>query len=227
VATRLYVASGQQQLVPTWSPDGREIAFVDGPNLMVISAGGGNAQIVASAESWEGWTLEWSPDGSFIAGFGYMESESENILFVVNRQTKEIKRLTTSNESSYKEILDWHPDGNRISYMYYDMNFENDGSRIVPIDDGKSIKLANMPDPMWDYIGIWGPDSKYYFLSTPRGGPNSWGLYSVDDKKGTYETIRAYNGRAISLPSWNADGSTMVWSELKSSRQLWMLTDLN
>ena len=225
-ARKLYTAENQQQLVPSWSPNGREIAFVDGPDLMVISSAGGDLQILASAKSWEGWTIEWSPDGSLIAGFGYLEGETENILFLVNRETKEIKRLTTPDESSYKEILDWHPDGDRISYMYYDMNYENDGSRIVPIDGGKSTALANMPDPMWDYMGIWGPDSKYYFLSAPRGAGGFWGLYSVDENTGVYETVRAYNGRAISLPSWDENGSTMVWSELTSSRQLWMLTDL-
>jgi len=224
-ARRLYTSDGQNNLVPAWSPDGKEIAFTDGPDLMVLSAQGGRPQSLAKATSWEGWTLEWSPDGENIAAFAYTEEDKENVLYVVNRHTTELKRLTPPEELAYKEILAWHPDGDRISYMYYDPDSGRwpDGSRIVSLSSGKSQTLAQMPDPMWDYMGYWGPDLRYYFLSV--GWSTSWGLYAVDEKTNEYTTIRQLKDRSVSLPTWSSDGSWMAWSEQESSRQLWMLTD--
>ncbi len=225
VARRLYAADGQQNLVPAWSPDGEDIAFIDGPDLMVISARGGRAESIAKEKGWEGWIIEWSPDGTYIAGFAYTEEDEENVLYAVNRRTRELKRLTPPEESAYKEILAWHPDGDRISYMYYGQDYEHDGSRIVSLDGGEPTTLANMPDPMWDYVGVWGPDSRYYFSSTRRGSGGSWGLYAVDEVTKKYETIRTNSNRSVGLPTWNKDGSMMAWSEVESVRLLWMMTE--
>ncbi|MCH8247474.1 MAG: PD40 domain-containing protein [Bacteroidetes bacterium] len=224
-ARQLYAADGQQNLIPAWSPDGNEIAFSDGPDLKVISAEGGRAEILATAKDWEGWIIEWSPDGRYIAGFAYTEEDDLNVLYAVDRLTRELKRLTPPEESSYKEILAWHPDGDRISYMYYGQDHEFDGSRIVSLDGGEPAMLANMPDPMWDYVGVWGPDSKYYFTSSPRGSEGNWGLYAVDERTNEYEVIRPYLDRSVGLPTWNKDGSIMAWSEVESVRQLWMMAN--
>jgi len=225
-AKRLYTAEGLQQSLPAWSPDGKEIAFADETNLMVISSDGGRPQTIATMVGWEGSEMggglpKWSPDGTYIAGLGLTEEDKNQVLFVVNRRTLEIKRLTSSDDSAYKEIIDWHPDGDRISYMDYG---SGDGSRIVSLSGGEPESFATMPDPMWDYIGIWGPDKRYYFMST--GFSKEWGLFATDEKTKEYSTIRYPTDRSIaSLPTWSSNGSIMAWSEKESIRQLWMLTD--
>lgn len=222
-ARSLYSAGGVRHLIPSWSPNGKEIAFSIDGDLMVILASGGDASLLASVWNWESWSLEWSPDGNSIAGFAYLEGEHENQLFVVDRATKELTQVTPVNEAEYKEGLDWHPDGDRISYMYY--NAENgNGSRIVSLGTSSISDLVDMPDPNWDYIGIWGPDKRYYFLSAPRG-ESQWGLYAFDESNQEYQQIRQIHNRSVSLPSWSADGSRIVWSEKESVRQIWMMTN--
>ncbi|MFT5139832.1 MAG: Tol biopolymer transport system component [Lysobacterales bacterium] len=222
-AISLYSADGVRHLIPSWSPDGHEVAFTIDGDLMVIPANGGDAMVLAAVKNWESWSLEWSPDGKFIAGFAYLEGEESNHIMKVDRALKEVTRVTPPEEDQYKEILAWHPDGDRISYMYYN-TIDNNGSRIVNLKTSRISDLANMPDPYWDYIGIWGPDKRYYFLSGPRGYGNS-GLYAVEEGSQDYQVIRKTPLGNGALPSWSADGSLMVWSEKEPVRQIWMMTD--
>ena len=139
--------------------------------------------------------------------------------------TKKIKQFTPESEGQYKEGLTWHPDGKHISYMYYNEKNGN-GSRIVSLDTRKITDLVNMPEPMWDYIGVWGPDNRYYFSSSVRGFGNAWGVYSFNQKTGKYKKLRHLSDRSTDIPSWSQDGKLMIWTEKKSVRQLWMMSGL-
>lgn len=223
----LYRAPGLQGLVPTWSPDGSEVAFADGGDLIVVNVQDASAETIASIRRWEGWTLTWAPSGSLIAGLGYYAGDSENSVVVVDRESGDVRRLTDMNLSNYKEILDWHPDGRHLSFMYYGYEFddEGDGSMMVSVDNEDVTHLTEVDGEMWDYIGIWGPDKAYYFSSTPPGIGNEWLLYRSQDGSGEAELVRTANGKNIGLPTWSKDGSVMAWNEWEENHQLWMLTN--
>ena len=223
-ATKLYSTDSIRHLIPSWSPSGKEIAFSIDGDMLVIPSGGGDTEVLASATGWESWSLEWSPDGKSIAAFAYIEDATENAILVVDRATKKVRRVTPESEGAYKEILAWHPDGDRISYMYYNPEDSN-GSRIVSLETLKISDLADMPEPMWDYVGVWGPDKRYYFRSVVRGFAGSWGLYAFDLKSRKYEEIRQFPIKSVSLPTWSADGRLMAWTEKEPVRQLWMMTN--
>lgn len=222
-ATLLYSSDGVRHIIPSWSPNGEEIAFSIDGSLMVIPAKGGDAVVLATVKDWESWNLEWSPDGKSIAGFAYLDGEDNNHLMMVDRATGQITRLTPKSEDQYKEMLAWHPSGHRISYMYYNPENHN-GSRVIDLETMNITNLVDMPDPNWDYIGNWGPDGRYYFKSVGRGSQGNWGLYALDESNGQYQQIRQYPDRAVSLPSWNSDGSLIAWSEMDSVRQIWMMS---
>ena len=221
--TELYTTQDTGQLVPAWSPDSREVAFAVAEELLVVPADGGNPTVLASAAGWEAWSLAWSPDGRSIAAFALLSGERNNVVLVVDRATKSITRVTPESESAYKEMLAWHPDGERISYMYYNAEDSN-GSRIAVVATGEVSDLVDMPDPMWDYVGTWGPDKRYFFVSVVRGYENLWSLHSYDEEQEAYATVRKLTNRSVSLPSWSLDGRMMAWSETEPVRQLWMMT---
>lgn len=190
---------------------------------MVISPGGGDPLILASVSRWESWSIEWSPDGTQLAGFAYLEDEPQNHVMLLNRKSAELKRLSPPSEDQYKEILGWHPNGKRISYMYYNAQDHN-GTRVIDLESGQIEDLVNMPEPMWDYTGAWGPDQRYYFISTERGMGNNWQLYAYDEHNDAYEAIRRPKDGSVDIPTWSRDGKTMAWSETQPVRQMWMLT---
>jgi len=181
--------------------------------------------------------LRWLDDGSHYTTLEESEAfperfdivrhnaaDGSNAILVVDRATKKVTRVTPKSEDAYKEILAWHPDGDRISYMYYNSE-DGNGSRIVSLETSQISDLVDMPEPMWDYVGIWGPDKRYYFRSVVRGYAGSWGLYAFDLKSRKYEEIRQFPIKSVSLPTWSADGHLMVWSEKEPVRQLWMMTN--
>lgn len=223
----LFTAPGHRHLIPSWSPDGREIAFSIDGELMVAQVESGEVETVARAADWESWNIEWSPDGKTLAAFAMLEGEPENHLMLIDRATGETRRGTPAAEAGYKELLAWHADGKHISYMYYG-NTDGNGSRMLDIESGAITDFANQPEPMWDYIGHWGPDGRYYFLGTVRGAGNLWGLYAQDPASASIDTVRAPADRSVRLPVWSADGSVSAWTEQEEPvRQLWMMTGLD
>jgi Tol biopolymer transport system component len=219
----LYIAPGKRHLIPSWSPDSKEIAFSIDGLLLVTSASGGEPTELAEVANWESWNIEWSPDGKTLAAFAYLEGESNNHIMLINRASGQMRRLTTAEEGRYKENLAWHPDGKQISYMYYNSN-DGNGSRIIDVVSGSVRDLADLPEPMWDYIGTWGPDGRYYFSATARGFGNPWSTHALNVETDTYETILQKPDRSIGLPTWSQNGQLIAWSEQEPVRQLWMMT---
>ena len=89
---------------------------------------------------------------------------------------------------------------------------------------GVFFNLADLPEPMWDYIGTWGPDGRYYFSATARGFGNPWSTHALNVETDTYETILQKPDRSIGLPTWSQNGQLIAWSEQEPVRQLWMMT---
>src|SRR5450432_2590984 len=76
--TRQYTSGTAKDDSPTWSPDGRQIAFMstrgDKPQIYVIPIDGGEARAVTSLKQGVAGGPSWSPDGKQIA-FGAVPIE--------------------------------------------------------------------------------------------------------------------------------------------------------
>jgi Tol biopolymer transport system component len=220
---RMYSLDGRHEGVAIWSPDGSELAFVDGANLLVMPADGGRPDVLATADEWESWSIRYSPDGSHVAGFVYFDGEEGNHIVSVDRATGAVSRVTSPEETAYKEILDWHPDGRHISYMTYE---DNDGSKIVNVETGVSEWLPRLDFPMWDYMGFWGPDGTYHFSAVDTGvSDRKWNTFRADPATGTIEPFISSPDHDIALYGWSPDGSMVVFSRTSETRQLWKLTN--
>ena len=210
--------------MPQWSPDGLQLAYAYGDGLYIIPAVGGEPRKLASLPGWEGQTVRWSPDGRFLAAFGYATPEAENnAVFVVPVSGGELRQLTPDNV--YKEGLQWHPGGQRLTYH---ASLDNSETRQAYLDGRSPSLLVNHENPVfWDYVGTWAPDGRrfFFFSSDVRkeeGKKDRSGVYVYDESSGSV-TLFSHNS---GLPRWSHDGKTMAWTTGKQVSQLWLAENI-
>lgn len=205
-------------MLPAWSPDSKMITYAHNGGLYTIPAWETKAEKLAEIRFWEPWSIRWSPDGKYIAGFAYIDNEDENHIMIVSTQNGAIKRLNAKDENKYKEGLEWHPGSKKLTYMYYDPKNDNDGLREAYVDGRPTTPFINQPE-IWDYLGRWDPASmNYYFKGSYRG---NWKLYRYNSA--SKKTTLFSDITNTLLPSWTKDGKFMVLSKKKREYQLWMM----
>jgi serine/threonine protein kinase len=207
--------------VPQWSPDGSQLAYADGNDLNLISAGGGEPRTLGDSSCvWEPYSVRWSPDGKSIAAFGWPKlGRPPNAVFVVSASSGELRRLATSE--AWKEGLEWHPDGQRLTYVVVvQMKSE---TRQTYLDDREPTLLVDAPD-VWDYDGAWAPDGRrYFFIGELSDG--TWSIYAFDESSGETTKV-SEDGETVGVPRFSRDGKTMAWWETrKTTTQTWIMED--
>jgi Tol biopolymer transport system component len=204
---------GGKAAVPQWSPDSSHLAYTDVNDIYVIAATGGEPNRVAHTKySLEGYSVSWSPDGKFIAVFAFPRP-GYNAVFVVPASGGELRQLTSADK--WKEGLEWHPDGQRLTYHVSKLSAE---THQAFLDGREPTLLVNAPDA-WDYVGIWAPDGRRYFFV---GGPP---MYYYDEITGKTTQV-SEEGESAGVPRFSADGKTMAWwSSRRTSTQTWIMED--
>ncbi|MBC8233382.1 PD40 domain-containing protein [bacterium] len=209
----------KEDVVPQWSPDGLKLAYAYGNGLYVVPAGGGPSSKLAHLDQWQASTVRWSPDGKYLAAFGHAKPPTEkaaimNAVFVAPASGGEPRQLTPSD--LWKEGLEWHPDGQRLTYHVEQAKSE---TRQVYLDGRPPSLLVDHHNPtFWDHVGKWAPDGRRFFFDSANVDTNEWGIYIYDEPSGDI-TLFAPNA---SLPNWSGDGKMMVWESHKHVNQIWL-----
>jgi Tol biopolymer transport system component len=191
---------------PDWSPDQKQIAFVDNQSsqliLHIADADGQNAQALTDLPYNSGYDPKWSPDGRYIA---YSASNTENrsapvielMLFDTQTQTK--RRLTTT--SIFREhMLFWSPDGTQITFVLYSQERSNSDIYSINIQTGAIRTLISTASN--DEYPVWSPDGRYMVFV---GGQSQRGIYMRDFE--TEQSSLLYPISGVMYPSdWSQDG---------------------
>ena len=103
---------------PTWSPNGRQIAFVSnrlgrGGQIYYCDIDGSNVQRILK-EGGDADSPSWSPDGRYIA-FHWRPRQSTNYdIFIATVGTDDIRQRTSNAGSN--ECPSWAPDGEHLAF---------------------------------------------------------------------------------------------------------------
>jgi Tol biopolymer transport system component len=225
-APQLLVKITELGAVPQWSPDGSQLAYADGHDLYVIGATGGQPSRIAHIENsgrresgWDNWTVRWSPDGKFIAALGYTaKPETRNGVFVVPAAGGELRQLTPDGPDLL-EVLEWHPDSQRISY---NVDRHSSETRQAYLDGRPPTLLVDHPNG-WDYIGAWAPDGRRFFFQCDLDDGKGYGIYIYDEASGGITLFSDIGGTQVA-PRWSRDGKTAAWwVTRKTERQAWVM----
>jgi len=219
-------------VVPHWSPDGSQLAYAVDHGLYVIPAVGGQPSKFAHLDKgWENWTVRWSPDGKLLAAlsrYDYDRPDEGHAVLVVPVFGGELRQLTPDKWG--KEGLEWHPDGQRITYHVYLYPEQGGSETHQAYVDGRPTSRLFEPDDtcrFYDYyIGNWTPDGRCFFLT---GDYLYWGVFSIyvyDEATGKITLFSTHaDSTAPNRPRFSCDGQTITWEARERFTQLWTMED--
>ena len=126
---------------PSWSPEGRRIAFEAPGGVWTVSAEGRGRRKLVSGEIGE---PSWSPNGRRLAYTSWQHGQSE--IYVANADGTGARRLTRNGVDDFG--ASWSPDGTRILYTHgtdgahqvYSMN--SDGSAKTNLSHNRNDEWA-------------------------------------------------------------------------------------
>lgn len=202
----------EQGSVPVWSPDGRWLAYTVDRQLVLVSRDGRVREQLASAYRWLGFSLRWSPDGKYLAGFANTtahETYEKSGIYVVSLSEKSVKRLNSASEDKEKEGLEWHPSSAYLTYMFYGPERSGAQIRRAYLDGRPTDLMIDQPDH-WDYVGLWAPDGRrFFFNAAPKANEKPIHLYDAETGQIKHGL---WGGSLNALPRWSSNGRAAVWA---------------
>jgi Tol biopolymer transport system component/serine/threonine protein kinase len=208
---------------PTWSPDGRYIAFVrqagsDSGIFMVPALGGPERRLQQWSPQIDWWltSLSWSPDGKLIA-FSLADTPQESPgLFLLSVDTLEKRRLTSTPEQYLGDGYPvFSPDGQTLAFIRQ----ASEGSMdiyLVPVSGGEPRRLTS--DNLWVLGFDWTSDGREIVFSSTRGG--SFSLWRIPAIGGTPEPL-AVGGEGALSPSVSRQGNRLAYTKEIFDANIW------
>ena len=153
VVQRLTFGRGSDNGSPTFSPDGRQIAFFSSrsrfPQIYTMDADGTNTQLLTpftpGVRSYRA-APDWSPDGRSVA---YEQQMGDFQVWMINVRDKEPRQLTSEGEN---EGPSWAPDGRHLA-----ISSTRGGSKQIWILDTESGRFRQLTYNSGARLSAWSP----------------------------------------------------------------------
>ncbi len=184
------------------SPDGKRVAVTARGEVFDLPVGTGVVRNISRTPGSNDRSVDWSPDGRWIAWIGDATGETEIYLYDVEKGG-EPRRLTEGRDT-YIRSLQWSPDGKHL--LYTDRK-----NRIVEVDPATGADRVVMENPMSEFYGVnYSPDSKWLTYTRPaKNEMNVVYVYEIATGKEYPVTDRWYNAGS---PLFSADGKYLIFN---------------
>lgn len=177
--------------LPTWSPDGKWIAFswgvsepADNTMVRLISADGSDERILAEG-FWGIVDLAWSPNGQELMFLG-ASSATEEALYVIRMADGSLQNLTSTYEiSRIHERVAWISEGRQIAFVGA-LAGQNPSVLSINRKGGDLVELA---DSLSGYQHAWTQDSKLLAFVRKDDRRNRHHIWIMDSENGSAEEI--------------------------------------
>ena len=174
-------------LYPAWSPDGNQMAFVDGLNIF-ISPVVEIAPVVQLTWVSSNEMPTWSPDGMQIAFVSGLDGNDNIFVMDVDGSN----RIRVTNNPAADRHPDWSPDGRQIAFQSH-----RDGSwDIFLVTLNTYVETQITSDPGEHKEPSWSPDGTKLAFGSRQD------IYTINaDGTGLTNLTGPYSGNATS-PDW-------------------------
>lgn len=193
---RRLTRSDRHQFAPAFTPDGRRVAYTEGPDIRTIGLDGtGGVNLTAALPGFAS-TPAFSPDGSSIA-FGYGSGDSD--IWVMGADGSAPTNLTeTSEDSDYQPVFS--PDGRRIAFISTRVDFEGD-LYLMDADGANPQAIYTAPPGVEVRDPAFSPDGTRIVFSSRRSSRAGLDVFSLDLASGVATAVPGIRGTAYN-PDW-------------------------
>ena len=201
--------------MPTWSADGRWIAFSrygrgDGGRGVYIGRVNQEQERLIDQE---GWGITWSPDGQTLA----FVRGGDLVLYDVRSGTRQ--EVFGAGQSPYRHLMhnpEWSPDSRRICILGRRANGNSEFATVSAEGSGPDLQVCCDAEGFNPDIG-WSKDGKR--LTFPGGpiinGPGQLWVYDFEAKGKPNLLMGQPNDRNNLGNDWSPDGKTLYFLSVK------------
>jgi dipeptidyl aminopeptidase/acylaminoacyl peptidase len=182
---------------PTWSPDGKSIAFISNMsgrnNLWLVPAEGGwPVQLTVSDQRQS--SPAWSPDGKWIAYQSDYDGDELWDIFLVSPKTGKVVNLTSTREIAEMDPT-WSPDGRYLAYL---VKPKTSAAHEIDVYDTVMREVKHVttgtPQDKGNSNPIWSKDGKYIVYTQEQAKGTDSNIFIADVATGKSTLLTSHDG---------------------------------
>lgn len=198
-------------LYPTFSPDGKQVAFSSrkDDNWDIYSMDMETGVAIRLTHDPDGdYQPEWSPTGDKIAFVSY-RGDGEDI-YIMDSDGGQLTNLTRSDVS--EGMISWSPDGNKIAFVRY-FRVNDSVQSIICVMDSDGNNVMELADPPFHNLSpVWSPQGdRIAFVNYPERGVDRSYIYIMDMDGRNRQLLFDEPSGLIEDISWSPDGTQMAF----------------